>query len=63
MGYNRVDIGGVRLGNKVLRDGVKENTIAAPEDIVGAIVFLGSPEAHWISGAIVPVDGGLSLEG
>ena len=49
--------------NKVLRDGVKENTIAAPEDIVGAIVFLGSPEAHWISGAVVPVDGGLSLEG
>jgi len=29
-----------------------------PEDIAGAVVFLASDEAAWITGAAFPVDGG-----
>ena len=32
--------------------------IGAPEDIVGAALFLASPAAAWITGHILPVDGG-----
>ena len=31
---------------------------AAPDDIAGAVVFLCSPAARFITGAVVPVDGG-----
>ena len=33
---------------------------AQPEDIVGAIAFLASADAHYITGVNLPVDGGLS---
>jgi 2-deoxy-D-gluconate 3-dehydrogenase len=32
--------------------------IGVPEDIVGAALFLASPAAEWITGHILPVDGG-----
>jgi NAD(P)-dependent dehydrogenase (short-subunit alcohol dehydrogenase family) len=32
--------------------------IGAPEDIVGAALFLASPAAEWMTGQIVAVDGG-----
>ena len=35
--------------------------IGDPADVAGAAVFLASPAAAWISGAVIPVDGGLSL--
>ena len=31
---------------------------ADPEDIAGAIVFLSSPAADYVHGAVLPVDGG-----
>lgn len=34
--------------------------IGEPEDVVGAVLFLASEEAAWISGAVLPVDGGLT---
>lgn len=34
--------------------------IGEPEDVAGAALFLTSDEATWISGAMLPVDGGLT---
>ncbi|MDQ4042240.1 MAG: glucose 1-dehydrogenase [Actinomycetota bacterium] len=34
--------------------------IGDPEDVAGAVLFLASDEAAWISGAVLPVDGGLT---
>ena len=34
--------------------------VGQPEDVVGAALFLASDEASWITGAVLPVDGGLT---
>ncbi len=34
-----------------------------PEDVANAIVFLGSEDAAWITGVLLPVDGGFSAIG
>jgi meso-butanediol dehydrogenase / (S,S)-butanediol dehydrogenase / diacetyl reductase len=33
--------------------------VGEPEDIANAALFLASDEASWITGAVLPVDGGL----
>ena len=33
-------------------------TLATPADIAGAAVFLASPESRYITGVVLPVDGG-----
>jgi NAD(P)-dependent dehydrogenase (short-subunit alcohol dehydrogenase family) len=33
--------------------------VGAPDDIANAALFLASAEASWLTGAIIPVDGGL----
>ncbi len=35
--------------------------LGAPEDVADVVTFLVSPAARWITGARIPVDGGLSL--
>jgi NAD(P)-dependent dehydrogenase (short-subunit alcohol dehydrogenase family) len=35
----------------------------APEDVANLVVFLSSAAAEWITGAIIPVDGGLTATG
>ena len=34
--------------------------VGNPEDVVGAALFLASDEASWITGTVLPVDGGLT---
>ena len=34
--------------------------VGEPEDVAGAVLFLASDEAAWISGAVLPADGGLT---
>ena len=47
------------------REYIKSNTavgrLGMPQDISGVIAFLCSPEASFISGAVIPVDGGYHL--
>ena len=34
---------------------------ASPAEVAGTVVFLASPEAAYITGAVIPVDGGLGM--
>jgi len=35
--------------------------MATPDEIAGAVEFLASPDAAYITGAVIPVDGGLGM--
>ena len=37
--------------------------LGEPEDVAGAVAFLASDEAAWITGQVLVVDGGLTLRG
>jgi NAD(P)-dependent dehydrogenase (short-subunit alcohol dehydrogenase family) len=37
------------------------NRLASPEEIAAAILFLASPEAAFITGVALPVEGGATL--
>jgi NAD(P)-dependent dehydrogenase (short-subunit alcohol dehydrogenase family) len=43
--------------------GVPLGRLAAPQDIANLALFLASPPAAFISGAVIPVDGGWSANG
>jgi 3-oxoacyl-[acyl-carrier protein] reductase len=35
--------------------------MASPDEIAGVVVFLAGPDAAYITGAVLPVDGGLGM--
>ena len=46
---------------KVFAELVPLGRIASPEEIAGVIAFLASADAAYITGAVIPVDGGLGM--
>lgn len=46
---------------KELTEAVPLQRVATPEEIAGVVAFLAGPDAAYITGAVIPVDGGLGM--
>lgn len=46
---------------KELTEAVPLNRMASPEEIAGVVAFLAGPDGGYITGAVIPVDGGLGM--
>jgi NAD(P)-dependent dehydrogenase (short-subunit alcohol dehydrogenase family) len=53
--------GGEAAGMKVLAGLHPIGRYATPEEVAGAVLFLSSDKAGFITGAILPVDGGMTM--
>lgn len=47
---------------KVLESTFPLRRIGDPEDIAGAVVYLSSDDARWVTGCVITVDGGVSAK-
>ena len=45
---------------KMVEAGVPRRRIGSPEDIAGTVIFLASRAGAYTTGAVIPVDGGIS---
>jgi 3-oxoacyl-[acyl-carrier protein] reductase len=43
---------------EAVRNGIPSKRLGRPEEIAAVVVFLASPQASWLTGANIPVDGG-----
>ena len=50
-------------GEEMVASGVPLGRIGRPEDVVGATLFLTSRAGSYLTGAVIPVDGGISTHG
>ena len=50
-----------RLREK-MEEGVPARRLGRPEDIANTALFLASDEASYVSGVVVPVDGGIAAK-
>ena len=48
---------------EAFRRSVPMGRIGRPDDVVGAVLFLSSRAGSYLTGAIIPVDGGISTRG
>ena len=46
---------------QALRDAIPAARLGHVDDIVGAVRYLASPEAGYVTGAVLPVDGGMGM--
>lgn len=46
---------------KELTDAVPLARVATPDEIAGVVAFLAGPDGAYITGAVIPVDGGLGM--
>ena len=62
-GYVETDMTGVLTDEQgaAIRDRVPLGRYARPEEVAGAVTWLASEQAAYVTGAVIPVDGGLGM--